>query len=149
MRCVRVVLDTNILVGALISKGTPPDHLYRAWLRGDIEVVTSTIQLAKLADVLARPRLRRFLHPDEATVLVGNLETRAHVLRELPTVRVSPDPDDNPILATAVAGQADFIVSGDKKHVLALGNLENIPIVTAREAWRRITDASTAGDRDP
>ena len=53
----RVVLDTNILVGALITKGTPPDRLYRAWLRGDIELVTSTAQIAEIADVLARPRL--------------------------------------------------------------------------------------------
>ena len=38
----RLVLDTNILVGALITTGTPPDRLYQAWLRGDIELVTST-----------------------------------------------------------------------------------------------------------
>ena len=45
---VRVVLDTNILIGALITKGTPPDRLYRAWLRGEIELVTSAAQLAEL-----------------------------------------------------------------------------------------------------
>ncbi len=38
----RVVLDTNILIGALITKGTPPDRLYQAWLRNEIELVTST-----------------------------------------------------------------------------------------------------------
>ena len=52
----RVVLDTNILIGALITKGTPPDRLYRAWLRGVIELVTSTAQLAEIADVLANRR---------------------------------------------------------------------------------------------
>jgi predicted nucleic acid-binding protein len=44
MRRVRVVLDTNILIAALITKGTPPDRLYRAWLRGEIELVTSAAQ---------------------------------------------------------------------------------------------------------
>ena len=42
----RVVLDTNILIAALITRGTPPDGLYRAWLRGEIELVTSAAQLA-------------------------------------------------------------------------------------------------------
>ena len=41
MRRVRVVLDTNVLIGALITKGTPPDALYQAWLRGEIELVTA------------------------------------------------------------------------------------------------------------
>ena len=50
----RVVLDTNILIGALITKGTPPDRLYQAWLRGEIELVTSTTQIAEMADV-SRP----------------------------------------------------------------------------------------------
>ena len=62
----RVVLDTNILIGALITKGTPPDRLYQAWRRGEIALVTSTVQIAELADVLARPRLHRFLDADEA-----------------------------------------------------------------------------------
>lgn len=51
---------------------------------------------------------------------------------------VSPDPDDNVILATAIAGQADLIVSGDKKHMLALGQVDGIPIVPAAEAADRL-----------
>ena len=54
---------------------------------------------------------------------------------------LSPDPKDNPILAAAMAGKADLIVSGDKKHMLALGEVENIPIVTARDALDRLEDA--------
>ncbi|MDE0097230.1 MAG: PIN domain-containing protein [Gammaproteobacteria bacterium] len=41
----RVVLDTNILIRALISKGSPPDRLYQAWLRGGVELVTSKTQI--------------------------------------------------------------------------------------------------------
>ena len=40
---VRVVLDTNILIGALITKGTPPDRLYQAWLRSEIELHASSL----------------------------------------------------------------------------------------------------------
>ena len=73
----RVVLDTNILIGALITKGTPPDRLYRAWLRGEIELVTSATQMAELAEVLARPRLQKFLDADEAGRLLSRTSAPA------------------------------------------------------------------------
>ena len=137
----RIVLDNNILIGALITKGTPPDSLYQAWLKGEIELVTSTAQLAEVAAVLARPRLRRYLDADEAAAIVENLDTRAVVLDAPPDVNLSPDPKDNPILAAAIAAKADLIVSGDKKHMLALGEVEGIPIVTARDALDRLGNA--------
>lgn len=130
----RVVLDTNILIGALIARGTPPDRLCQAWLRGEIELVTSTAQLSEMADVLARPRIRRLIDDDEAAAIVENISTRARVLDALPDIDLSPDPADNPILAAAIAGKADLIVSGDKKHVLPLGEVRGIPVPTAREA---------------
>ncbi len=51
---------------------------------------------------------------------------------------LSPDPDDNLILAAAIAGQANLIVSGDKKHMLSLDTAAGIPIVTARSALERL-----------
>ena len=138
----RVLLDTNILIGALITKGTPPDGLYRAWLRGEFDLVTSATQMAEITNVLARPRLQRFLGTDEADAIVESIRTRALVFDELPSVSLSPDPKDNPILAAAIAGKADLIVSGDKKHVLALGEVQGIPIVTAREALKRLGENS-------
>lgn len=137
----RVVLDTNILVGALITKGTPPDAPYQAWLRGEFELVTSTAQQAEIARVLVRPRLQRYLDPEEAAAIVENIDARALVLDAPPDVDLSPDSKDNPILAAAIAGKADLIVSGDKKHMLALGAVEGIPIVTARDALDRLSNA--------
>jgi putative PIN family toxin of toxin-antitoxin system len=126
MPFVRIVLDTNILIAALITQGTPPDQLYRAWLRGEFELVTSAAQIAELADVLARPRVQKYLDAHEASVIVENIDTRATILDRPPEVNLSPDPKDNPILAIAVAGKADLIVSGDKKHLLALGEVQGI-----------------------
>jgi putative PIN family toxin of toxin-antitoxin system len=140
---VRVVLDTNVLIGALITKGTPPDRLYQAWLEGEIDLVTSTAQLAEVATVLARPRLQRYLDAEEAAAIIENIDTRVRVLDALPDVNLSPDPKDNPILAAAIAGKADLIVSGDKRHMLALGEVEGIPIVTARDALDRLANASS------
>lgn len=56
-------------------------------------------------------------------------------------MNLSPDPKDNPILATAIAADADLIVSGDKRHVLALEDVDGIPVVTAREALNRLDTA--------
>ena len=134
----RVVLDTNILIGALITKGTPPDRLYQAWLRAEIELVTSTAQMAEMVDVLARPRMQKFIDADEAAAIVENIGTRAVIVDRPPVVNLSPDPKDNPILAAAVAGKADLIVSGDKKHMLALRDVEGISVVRARDALGRI-----------
>ena len=135
----RIVLDTNILIGALITKDTPPDRLYQAWLRGEIELVTSTAQIAEITEVLARPRMQRLFDAAEAAAIVGNLDARAVVLDKPQPVNLSPE--DNPILATAIAAQADLIVSGDKRHVLALEDVDGIPVVTAREALNRLETA--------
>jgi len=138
---VRVVLDTNVLISALITSGTPPDALYRAWLRGEFDLVTSAAQIAEIADVASRPRLEKFIDADEVADILDNIGLRAIVLDDPPEVNLSPDPGNNPILAAGIAGNADLIVSGDKKHMLALTEIEGIPIVTAREALARLGSA--------
>ena len=70
--------------------------------------------------------------------MLQTLQEDAEILQELPDVNISPDPDDNAILATAIAGKADYLVSGDKGDLLGLGEIEGIPIVTARMALRLI-----------
>ena len=134
----RTVIDTNILVSALITSNTPPDMIYRAWMRGEIEVVTCNAQLDELARVLSRPRLRGYLDPEEARLILDNLDTRAVILADPPAAKLSPDPQDNRILAAAIAGGADLIITGDKRHLLFLGEAAGIPIVTAREALKRL-----------
>jgi len=137
-RHVRIVLDTNILIGALITRGTPPDQLYRTWHHGTIELVTSDAQVQELAAVLGRPRIRKHVDPDAASAMIEHIDARAVLVEDLPELAISPDPEDNPILATAIAGRADLIVSGDKNHLLTLGCVGSIPIVTARDALARI-----------
>lgn len=69
----RVVLDTNVLKCALIAKGTPPDILYQAWLNGGIEVAMTRAQDAEVKEVLARPRLKQFVHAEEADAILSKL----------------------------------------------------------------------------
>ena len=106
--------------------------------RGEISPGVAAAQLRELRNVLDREQLRRYIRRDEAEDLIRNLEAVGEVVTDLPDVNVSTDPDDNLILAAAVAGRADMIVSGDRKHMLALGAVEGIPIVTARDAVRQL-----------
>lgn len=129
----RIVLDTNVLVSALLSRDGPPGRLLAAVKRGDVTPVTSEAQLQELHRVLGR--LNAQVRPDEAESLVDGLRAVGVIATDLPDVDDSPDPDDNRrILAPAIAGGADVIVSGDKKHMLLLGRVDEIPIVTARDA---------------
>ena len=66
------------------------------------------------------------------------LDTNILVSALIPDVDASPDPDDNLILGTAIAGRADMIISGDKKHMLSLGHVDGVPIVTAADALDRL-----------
>jgi len=129
----RVVLDTGILIAALITTDTPPALIFRAWRKKRFELITSEWQLDEFRRVSRYSKLRRYLKPVEAGNLVNGLRHQATVLKTLPTVDLSPDPDDNPVLAMAEASQAQYLVTGDKKDLLALNTIGGTRIVTARQ----------------
>jgi putative PIN family toxin of toxin-antitoxin system len=126
------VPDTNVLVSALITKGTPPDLLYQAWDADTFQLVTSREQIDELRRVMAYKKLQSFIKPNEAEALLETIDAAAVVVGGIPNIDLSPDPDDNVILATAIAGKADLLVSGDKSGLLALEAAHGIPIVTPK-----------------
>ena len=130
----KVVLDTNILISSLISKKSSPYLLYRGWRRKQFTLITSEEQLQELKQVLQYPKLRKFIKQDEAIILITALQDFAVTVADLPEVNYSKDSDDNLIIATAIAGKADLIVTGDKGDLLTLETVENISIVTASNA---------------
>ncbi|MCH2192063.1 MAG: putative toxin-antitoxin system toxin component, PIN family [Gammaproteobacteria bacterium] len=130
----KIVLDTNILVSALITKGTPPDLLYQAWSVGDFGLVPSDRQFDELTRVLAYEKLQRYIKPQAASVLLANMQEMAEMVTGLRKVDYSPDPDDNWIIATALQGGADYIVSGDKRDMISITSVEDIKIMTANDA---------------
>ena len=121
----RVVLDTGVLIAALITTNTPPALIYQAWRKRRFELVTSEWQLDEFRRVSRYPKLRRFLKPTEAGNLVNGLRHQATALKALPTVELSPDPDDNPVLAMAEACQAQYS-----------GNRRQKRLTVARRGWR-------------
>ena len=135
----KVVLDTNVLVSGLISHGSPPGDLIEAWKSGRFGLVTSTAQLLEFRRVLGYERPQKFIHWDQAQSLVETIVAVAEVIdQDLPDVAFSSDPADNQIIATAIVGEADLLVSGDKSDLVALSEVEGIPILTPRQALTEI-----------
>jgi hypothetical protein len=134
-----MVLDTNVLVSALITPGGLPDQLLQHWEADDFTLITSSEQLDEFKRVLAYDKLQRFIRPEQATQLVENLAHFATFAENLPDLNVASDPADNVILATAIAGNASHVVTGDKGHLLILKTVEGVSIVTVKEAVELLT----------
>jgi putative PIN family toxin of toxin-antitoxin system len=110
-----------------------PATIYGAWLNRRFALVSSTGQLEELRAVLRKPDLAKRIRPANAGRLVNQLSKLAELAGPLPRVRRSSDPDDDLLLAIAEAGQADYLVSGDKSGLLALGSHRRTRILSARE----------------
>lgn len=128
----RVVLDTKILVSSLLLTHSAPAQAVIAWRRGLFELVTCELQLQELRDVTRRPKIRSLIRPAMAGEMVNQLRSMAQMVDNLPPVDISPDPFDNFLLSLAQAGQADVLVSGDKRGILDVGSYGSCRIVTVR-----------------
>ena len=129
----RVVLDTNILISALLVPTGHPDTIYRAWQKGSFVLLTSTQQLDELRATLKRPGLAARIKPYRVGRLVNQLRELAEIIDSLPRVKRSPDPEDDFLLALCEAGEADYLVTGDKSGLLSLTRHRNTRIISARE----------------
>jgi putative PIN family toxin of toxin-antitoxin system len=96
-------------------------------------LVTSLWQLVEFRRASRYKKVRKFLKPTDAGNLVNGLKRHATVLNELPEVNLSRDPQDSPVLAMAIAGKADYLVSGDRRGLLSLKPVGATRIVTAAE----------------
>ena len=131
---IRAVLDTNVLVSYLLTHRPPLATLVDYHLaRDDFVLVTAPELLAELNRVLGFSKLQRYYTEEERKHSVALVMALGDVA-ELPEVlpRISRDPDDDQVIACAVAGEADVIVSGDE-DLLALERVGDIPILTVAQ----------------
>ena len=141
-----VVLDTNVLVSALILPGSLPATLLRRALLREFVLVISEHILAELSDVLARPKMkgRYGVTPEKAEAFLTILREAAIVVPGTVTVQAVPsDAKDNPIVACAIQGGAGFLVSGDE-HLKSLGQFQSVRIVSPAQFQGVLQEASEA-----
>ena len=129
----RLVIDTNVLISALLTTTSLPAHLVTLWREGRFDLLTASDQLDELMRVTRYPKIRERLAPALADRLINELRDLAIVVTKLPVVTVSPDPYDNYLLAIAGAGAAEFLVTGDKRDLLALKSYQGSKIITVRD----------------
>jgi uncharacterized protein len=130
---VRLVIDTNILISALLAGTSLPAHLIVLWREGRFDLLTSADQLDELIRVTRYPKIRERLAPALAGRLINELREIAGMVVDLPAVTICADPHDDYLLAMAAAGAADFLVTGDKHDLLDLKLFEGTKIITVRD----------------
>ena len=126
----RLILDTNILLSALLSPLGAPAKLLDAWERKAFTLVGCEPLIAELREVAGRPFFRARLRASSAELLAAGIGDFSFFCGNLAAGPVAPDPKDSFLLALAEASQAEFFVTGDKA-LLALKNHKSTRIVTA------------------
>jgi putative PIN family toxin of toxin-antitoxin system len=128
----RVVLDTNILVSALLIQTGNPAAIYRAWQEGFFTLLTCAEHLDELRATLRKSAIAERIKPYKAGGLVNELKKLAESVDTLSPVRRSPDPTDDFLLALCEAGRADYLVTGEKSGLLTLEHHKDTRIISAR-----------------
>lgn len=129
----RVVIDTNILVSALISPAGMPAAIYNSWERNRFILLTCAEHLEELRATLHKPKIAELIKPYTAGRLVNQIRRLAREVDHLPRVERSPDPGDDYLLALAEAGDADYLVTGDKSGLLSLNQHKSTRMIRARD----------------
>ena len=130
----RIVLDTNILVSAIIAKGKPRD-LVRLAIQRRYLLIKSKETIEEFVEVLQRPK---FKMTRNEVVKAKNVLVKTGKTIKLTSKRrvIEEDPDDDIFLNTALDGNADYIVSGDP-HLLGLAKYKSIEIVTVNDMLKK------------
>lgn len=135
----RAVVDTGVIVSALIrQQGTTGDVL-RALRDGRFTVIYTTDILIEVIDVLGRPSIRAKYHiqPDDIATIIFLIRLRGELVIPRLKITVCRDPKDDKFLEAARAGNADYIISGDA-DLLDLAYFEDIPILRPAEFLARL-----------
>jgi len=122
----KVVIDTNVYVSYLMSSrdDTAVAQAVR-YAHGRHHLYQSPETFAELSEVLMRPKFARYFTPQTAQDMLDRIKASATFLEPATIPDISPDPDDNKFFALAEAADADFLLSGDTRHVLTILDYKN------------------------
>lgn len=130
---VKILLDTNIIVSALIYKGKP-EIIFKLVLDKQIRLVISPILLSELQEIL----LKKFDFSKRKTIRIDQkIRKVAKIVHPKETINIIRDEDDNRVLEAAIEGNCNYVVTGDK-DLLVFKNYKKVEIVTAEEFLSRL-----------
>ncbi|MCB0075886.1 MAG: putative toxin-antitoxin system toxin component, PIN family [Anaerolineales bacterium] len=127
----RVVLDANIFVRALLTKRGNPKQILDAWEQGAFELFVSQEILVEINRVLRYPHIARIhMRTDEEIArFIQHVEAVATIVTPTGKIEVVGDESDNRYLECAVEAGATYVVTGDKKHLLPIEEYRGIHLV--------------------
>jgi putative PIN family toxin of toxin-antitoxin system len=128
---VRIVLDTNVLVSALLTGGGAPDLALQLVLQGEATLLADSRILAEYDEVTARPQFG--FDPAERRIILDLLSSIAEPVLARPLRLSLPDPDDRVFVEVAIAGCADAIVTGNTRHFVPMKGALGVPVLTPRQ----------------
>jgi putative PIN family toxin of toxin-antitoxin system len=135
----RAVIDTGVVVSALIHKQGTTGDVLGALRDGRFTAIYTTDIVVEIIDVLGRAKFRMKYHiePDDITILVNLIRLRGELVTPTQKVTACRDPKDDKFLEAALVAKADCIVSGDA-DLLVLNPFEDIPILRPSEFLARL-----------
>lgn len=135
----RIVIDTNIFVSYLITPGGLLNRLIETWVRTrSLEVYTSEWQIDELKRVCGYDRIKDRVSPKQVQALVTLLRRHAVIVAPRRVPRVSPDRDDDYVIAIALEANTSALVSGDNGDLLVLKTVQGVSIITPRVLLGRL-----------
>lgn len=133
----KVVIDTNLIISAALIPQSPPDKLFKLWLKNSFDLLISKEQLEEIDDVSKKGKLKTYpLFLDRIAELTDNLKFAAELIEPIPETDLlihSRDPKDDYLLAVSLGGRADYLITGDEDLLVlninpGLGKLKIVPI---------------------
>jgi putative PIN family toxin of toxin-antitoxin system len=132
---IRAVLDANVLVSGLLRRhpDAPSVQILDAWQRGDFELIVSREIIAEVERAFSKPYFRARLSDEQIARALRLLRRRPRLVRITSQVQgIVSDPDDDIVLAAALSGSANYLVSGDQA-LIELGSYKEVEIKTPRD----------------
>lgn len=136
----KVVIDTNLLISAIIIPQTNPDKIIQAWEKDIFILLISQQLISELEDVISRKKFLNYhaAFKERGEELIASLKAAAETVDPLPVTKLpvhSRDSKDDYLLAASLGGKADYLITGDEDLLVLSSNPElgKLKIVTVRQ----------------
>jgi uncharacterized protein len=124
----KVVIDTNDFISALIGK-SHRKKLEMVFNHSSIEIYADENLINEIKEVAYRDKFRKYVSTEDVDIFIEIIKYRLHFIKSTSKIFDSTDPDDNYLLELAVDSGAEYLITGDKKHLLSLNPYMKIQII--------------------
>lgn len=129
----RVVLDANIVISFMISRGETISAIFESWAKESFIFLTSREILIEIDEVIDRLIKRKIIDLQTAISIIRRLRKDTYKVKVTSNIDISKNNKDNRYLACALDGKADFLVTGDRKHLLSIKKIGKTKIISPKD----------------